>query len=160
MTSDFRDLLKVFNDSNVKYLLIGGHAVMHYTEPRYTKDLDVWVEASLENGDAVFRALKGFGAPLMNLAPRDFAEEGYFYSMGIPPARVDVMMSVAGLSFAEAWARREETVFNGVTIPVISRDDLITIKRAAGRARDLLDLQALEEHAPQRPKGRNRDIKP
>ena len=62
MTSALRELLEVFNDSSVKYLLIGGHAVMHYTEPRYTKDLDVWVEASPENGAAVFRALKCFGA--------------------------------------------------------------------------------------------------
>jgi hypothetical protein len=85
MTSEFRELLKVFNDSNVKYLLIGGHAVMHYSEPRYTKDLDVWVEATTENAGAVFRALQTFGAPLANLSVKDFAEEGYFYSMGIHP---------------------------------------------------------------------------
>ena len=79
MNSDFDELLKTFNDSEIKYLIVGGHAVMLYTEPRYTKELDVWVEASAENADRVFRALTSFSAPLAGLSPADFAREGFFY---------------------------------------------------------------------------------
>jgi hypothetical protein len=87
MNSDFKDLLKLFNGAKVRYLVIGGHAVMKYTEPRYTKDLDLWIEATPKNARAVFRALRDFGAPLANLTEGDFAREGTFYQMGRPPAR-------------------------------------------------------------------------
>ena len=148
MTSTWTDLLKAFNAQGVRYLLIGGHAVMHYTEPRFTKDLDLWVETSADNGRAVFAALKSFGAPLSGLSPEDFSREGHFYSMGAPPLRVDVMMDVTGVSFADAWDRREETVFEGISVAVISRRDLITAKRAAGRRQDIVDAEALERDVP------------
>ncbi|MDX2178539.1 MAG: nucleotidyltransferase [Bryobacteraceae bacterium] len=149
MISDFAELLRVFNRSGVKYLLIGGHAVMHYTEPRYTKDLDLWVEASPQNSVSVVEALRIFGAPLVRRATwkidsGGFAEVGYFYSMGVPPARVDIMMSISGVSFEQAWERRETTLFEGVETPVISKADLIAAKKSAGRARDLADLESLE----------------
>jgi hypothetical protein len=97
MNSDFRDLLKLFNAHRVRYLVVGGYAVMKYTEPRYTKDLDIWVEASPKNARAVFRALRRFEAPLANLTEADFAKEGFFYQMGRPPARVDILMSIKGI---------------------------------------------------------------
>ena len=85
MNSDFRDLLRIFNAGKVRYLVVGGHAVMKYTEPRYTKDLDLWIEATPKNARAVFKALKEFGAPLANLTEADFSKEGFFYQMGRPP---------------------------------------------------------------------------
>jgi len=102
MNSDFSDLLRAFNDNGVRYLIVGGHAVMLYTEPRYTKYLDVWVEASADNAEKVYRSLAAFGAPLSGLTPNDFSSEGFFYQMGVPPARVDILMSVDGVSFHEA----------------------------------------------------------
>ena len=87
MNSDFKDLLRIFNEHKVRYLVVGGYAVIKYTEPRYTKDLDVWVEASLKNARAVFAALREFGAPLTNIAPADFAKEGSVYQIGRPPAQ-------------------------------------------------------------------------
>jgi hypothetical protein len=74
MNSDFEELLSIFNKNGVRYLIVGGHAVMLYTEPRYTKDLDVWIEASTENAERVYRALLAFGAPLAGLTVSDFAE--------------------------------------------------------------------------------------
>jgi hypothetical protein len=145
MNSDFKDLLKLFNDSKVRYLVVGGHAVMKYTEPRYTKDLDIWIDASPRNARAVFRALRDFGAPLANLTAGDFAREGTFYQMGRPPARIDILMSVAGLRFPDAWRRRVTTDFDGVSAYVISREDLLVNKRAAGRPQDLVDASNLEE---------------
>ena len=85
----FKELLRKFNEHQIKYLIVGAYAVMKYTEPRYTKDLDVWIDSSPENGELVFHALRRFGAPLAGLSAKDFAEEGSFYQMGVPPARVD-----------------------------------------------------------------------
>jgi len=85
MSSDFKELLNTFNEHEVRYLVVGGHAVMFYSEPRYTKDLGLWIEASAENASRVFRALTEFGAPLSGVTESDFAKEGFFYQMGRPP---------------------------------------------------------------------------
>jgi hypothetical protein len=82
MNSDFRDLLRIINAGKVRYLVVGGYAVMKYAEPRYTKDLDLWIDATPKNARAVFKALKEFGAPLANLTEADFSREGFFYQMG------------------------------------------------------------------------------
>ncbi len=128
VNSEFSDLLNLFNAYHVDYLVIGGYAVIRYTEPRYTKDLDLWVRADADNARAVFQALRAFGAPLKGLTEQDFAEDGYFYQMGVPPLRVDVLMGIPGVAFAEAWERREEADFGGMRIPFISRRDLIASK--------------------------------
>ena len=143
MNSDFRDLLKLFNAHRVRYLVVGGYAVMKYTEPRYTKDLDIWVEASPKNARAVFRALRRFEAPLANLTEADFAKEGFCYQMGRPPARVDILMSIKGVQFADAWSNRVPGDFDGVTGNVISLRDLIANKQAVGRPQDMIDVSSL-----------------
>ena len=151
----------------MRYLVVGGYAVSKYTEPRYTKDLDLWIEASAKNARAVFNALREFGAPLVDLTEADFSQEGSFYQMGRPPARVDIVMSIAGLRFADAWRNRVPTDFDGVSAHVIAPDDLIANKRAVGRPQDLLDVVNLLEAEPstekrrqepkkKRPKGRDR----
>ena len=145
VNSDFKELLSILNDKGVKYLVIGGYAVIKYAEPRYTKDLDLWVLADANNAQAIFSALRAFGAPLSNLTPDDFAHEGHFYQMGVPPVRVDILMSIPGLSFGEAWQKREIVNFDGVQLPFISKQDLITSKRASGRPQDILDAEALEQ---------------
>src|SRR5271169_1348956 len=113
MSSDFSDLLNLFKRCRVRYLIVGGHAVMKYTEPRFTKDLDIWIEASPKNARAVFKALREFGAPLAALSEDDFAKEGFFYQMGRPPTRIDILMSIAGVKFADAWPNRVKTEFEG-----------------------------------------------
>jgi predicted nucleotidyltransferase len=135
--------LKIFNDNQVEYLIVGGYAVIRYTEPRYTKDIDLWVRADKQNAAAVFKALKDFGAPLSGMSENDFAYEGYFYQVGIPPVRIDILMSITGLKFDEAWNQRVETDFDGVKANFISREDLITAKLAAGRPQEILDAQLL-----------------
>ncbi len=145
VNSDFKDLLNLFNAYRVKYLIIGGYAVIKYTEPRYTKDLDLWVRADAKNAAAIFAALREFGAPLSGLTPADFAEEGYFYQMGIPPVRVDIFMSILGLTFDEAWPRRVKADFDGVPVLFINRQDLIAAKLAAGRPQDLIDAALLAQ---------------
>jgi hypothetical protein len=144
MTSDFEDLLKLFNANAVRYLIVGGHAVMLYTEPRYTKDLDVWIEASKDNASRVWRALAEFGAPLAGLSPDDFAHEGFFYQLGLPPSRIDVLMSIDGLRFEEAWPERRESELGKQKAWFIGRAALIRNKRASGRHIDLHDADLLD----------------
>ncbi|MFZ1401537.1 MAG: hypothetical protein WAW03_00455 [Anaerolineae bacterium] len=150
VNSDFSDLLRLFNTNQVKYLVIGGYALIQYAEPRYTKDPDLWISADATNATAVYRALREFGAPLADLTEADFAQEGYFYQMGVPPVRVDILMGIPGAVFAEAWPRRMEVDFDGLLVPFIARQDLIAAKRAAGRPQDLLDVEQLT-----RPEGKS-----
>ena len=145
VNSDFSDLLQLFNDNKVKYLVIGGYAFIQYAEPRYTKDLDLWISTDAENASAVYAALKEFGAPLIDMTEEDFAEEGYFYQMGVPPIRVDILMGISGVEFAEEWERRVEVSFDGLTVPVIAKEDLIATKLASGRPQDLSDADVLSQ---------------
>ena len=125
--------------------MIGGYALIQYAEPRYTKDLDLWVSVDSANANAVFRALAAFGAPLSGLSEKDFSKEGHFYQMGRPPIRVDILMGIPGPSFDDAWRQRYEVDFDGILVPFISRDDLILAKRAAGRPQDILDADLLSK---------------
>ena len=143
--SDFRELLNLFEKYKIRYLIVGGYAVMKYSEPRFTKDLDIFIAIDQENAKAVFTALKEFGAPLENLTPDDFAHEGYFYQMGRPPLRVDIMMSIPGIEFEEAWKNREIVQLQNLKIPFISRLDLIRAKQASGRPQDKIDIEKLRE---------------
>jgi len=118
---------------------------MKYTEPRFTKDLDLWIATDEENAEAVFAALKEFGAPLKDLTPTDFREEGYFYQMGSPPLRLDIMMSLPGVTFETAWASREQVQVEGLVIPFISKADLIRTKEASGRDQDRIDVKKLRK---------------
>lgn len=143
VNSDFTDLLNLFNTNQVKYLIIGGYAVVQYAEPRFTKDLDLWISADAANAQSVYQALKEFGAPLSGLTERDFAEEGYFYQMGIPPMRVDILMGIPGIEFDGAWRHRVEVDFDGLVVSFISKQDLIKAKKASGRPQDLIDADLL-----------------
>jgi len=145
VNSDFSDLLRIFNDHNVKYMVIGGYAVVQYAEPRFTKDLDVLISTDIANADAVYKALREFGAPLTGLTPKDFSEEGFFFQMGVPPIRVDVLMGIPGVKFDECWDRRMEVDFDGLKVIFISKQDLVASKRAAGRPQDLIDADLLSQ---------------
>ena len=142
---DFRELLKLFEKHKIRYLVVGGYAVMKYSEPRFTNDLDLFIATDQDNANSVFVALKEFGAPLENLTPDDFAHKGYFYQMGRPPLRVDIMMSIPGIEFDEAWEKRETVELGDLKILFISRSDLIRVKEASGRPQDRIDIEKLNE---------------
>ena len=143
-----RSIGEFLNAAKVRYLVVGGFAVMKYTEPRDTKDLDLWIEATPRNARLVFKALKEFGAPLANLTEADFSKEGFFYQMGRPPTRVDIVMSIEGVRFADAWRDRVATDFDGVPGQVIGLKHLIANKQAVGRPQDLMDVTNLLESGP------------
>jgi hypothetical protein len=116
---------------------------MKYSEPRYTKDLDIWVETSRGNAARVYAALADFGAPLVDMTIADFASDGFF-QMGQPPVRIDIMMSIDGVNFKDAWTNRVEGDFDGIPAMFIGRDDLLTAKKAAGRPQDLIDIDSMQ----------------
>ncbi len=143
MTKDFKDLLRAFNANAVKYLIIGGHAFSVHSEPRTTKDLDLFIRSDPENAKAAFRALAQFGAPLQGMSEADFVD-GTTFQIGQPPNRIDVLQQISGITFDEAWPNRIVGDIDGeVPAPVISRGDLIRNKLASGREQDLLDVKVL-----------------
>jgi hypothetical protein len=141
---DFRDLFKTFNDCRVEYLVIGAHAVTFHTRPRFTKDLDVWVNPTAENAQRVWNALQRFGAPLEGIAVKDFTDRQMVYQVGIAPNRIDVMMGTPDVEFGQAWANRTQSTYGGIPIAIIGRAELIRTKRATGRPQDLLDASELD----------------
>jgi len=142
---DFKELLNLFKKHNVKYMVVGGYAVMLYTEPRFTKDLDIFISVEKKNSTAVYNALKEFGAPLSDLTEKDFSQEGYFYQIGRPPLMVDILMSIPGVKFDDAWKRRKQLTVDGIEMNFINKEDLITAKKTSGRPQDMIDLENLEK---------------
>jgi hypothetical protein len=145
MISDFRDLLEVLNAYGVRYLVVGGYAVMKYTEPRLTKDLDIWVATDPDNAERLFRALVQFGAPMAGCSPSDFTNDQFWFQIGVAPVRVDILMGIPGVVFEEAWDRHVDDEFLGVTAHFISREDLVQAKEASGRREDKRDLRRLRK---------------
>lgn len=151
VNSDFSDLLSELNAGDARYLIVGGYAVFFHGQPRYTKDLDVWVEPSAENAVRVVEALRRFGAPLHDLSVADLSSPGITFQMGNAPNRIDILTDVASLSFPEAWSRRVEGRYGVQRMWLLSRADLIANKRAVGRPQDLEDVRLLEAMATAKP---------
>lgn len=143
--SDFRDLLRCLYEEQVRYLIIGAYAVMAYTEPRFTKDLDIWFEAEPDNAAGVLRALKKFGAPTNEVTVNDLLDASSVYQIGVAPVRVDFLSSLPGVKFSEAWPRRSNLPIQDFMTFVIGKEDLILAKVAAGRKQDKDDLRRLRK---------------
>lgn len=143
MHSDFEALLRALSEGGVRFLIVGGYAVMEYTEPRYTKDLDLWIARDTENARAAYQALGEFGAPLLGVTPEDFTEPDVVYQIGVTPVRVDIMTSVTGVEFEDAWAHRLEREVGGLRVAILSAEHLITNKQAVGRPHDRIDVRRL-----------------
>lgn len=144
MNRDFRDLLAEFNVQGVDFIIVGAHALAAHGHIRATQDFDVWVRPEAENAKRVYRALQEFGAPLQDLTEADLVTPGIIFQIGVAPIRIDVITAIDGVEFPEAWANRMSTKFDDQPASVLSKEDLIRNKRAAGRTQDLADLERLE----------------
>jgi hypothetical protein len=143
MPDDLKELLRAFNDHGVKYLIVGGYAFGVHAEPRATKGLDIFIRSDEQNAVAVFRALAQYGASLVDLSPADF-KDGTTFQIGQPPARIDILQHIDGVTFDEAWENRIEGLIDGeIEAAVLSRKDLIRNKVASGREQDILDAKKL-----------------
>jgi len=144
MFQDFKELLSAFNAHQVRYLVVGGYAVSFHAQPRATKDMDLLIGPDPVNSVAVHAALTEFGAPVAGLSATDFADPEGFFRMGTPPVMVDIMSRISGVDFDAAWQRRVDVAIdNELTVPFISRQDLLIAKISAGRPQDLADAEAL-----------------
>jgi hypothetical protein len=150
LNSDFADLLHEFNAAAVEYLVVGGHAFGFHAQPRYTKDIDIFVNPDPGNARRAYRALAAFGAPLENLTVEDLSDADVVFQLGIEPNRIDFLTSIDGVSFETAWGSRAEATYGDERMWVIGIDDLITNKRTVGRDRDRMDVRELERRRDQK----------
>lgn len=147
MNSDFKELLTILNDCQVKFLVVGGYAFIHYAEPRFTKDIDLWIEPSMENAMRLREALVKFGGWVEGMTLEHFTTERTMFQIGLPPCRVDFLTSLPGLEFGPAYAARKTADLEGLAVPIVSLQDLIIAKRTSGREQDLRDVAGLERIA-------------
>lgn len=143
MNPHFVAILRLFHDEDVEFLVIGAHALAAHGHVRATLDIDLWVRPTADNAQRVWRALERFRAPLSKMKIGDFAEPEVLYQIGLPPSRIDIMTTVTGLDFDAAWPNRITAKIGDVPVPVLGLADMRTAKRAAGRLKDLADLQEL-----------------
>lgn len=140
---DLIDLLHALNAADAKYLLVGGYALAFHGKIRATKDVDVFVGTDFENATRVWNALQSFGAPLDELRKEDLSQADIFFIMGRPPNQIDIITTIDGVAFEDAWERRVESSYGAEPVSYISREDLIRNKTAAGRPQDLVDVAYL-----------------
>ena len=147
MDANYTDMLKCLNKNGVDYILVGGWAVNLYGYIRATVDLDIWIFADRANAERVYAALGEFGAPIADVKPADFAEDGIIFQIGVAPCRIDIITRISGVSYVDAARRTVPKEIDGVAVKVISIEDLITNKKASGRTKDLADVEVLERIA-------------
>lgn len=140
---DYEELLKYFNKHKVKYCIVGAFALAFHAQPRYTKDMDILVEASVENGKNIIAALKDFGFGSLELSPADFQEEKQIIQLGYEPVRVDLLTSIKGVVFPKAWKNKITSRYGKQKAYFIGLNDLIKSKQASFRLQDKADLKIL-----------------
>lgn len=142
---DFRDLLKLFNDHGVEYIIVGAYALAYHGAPRYTGDIDILVRPNVENAQRILRALNDFGFGSVGLTIDDFVNPDKVVQLGVAPVRVDIVTSITGVSWEEAAAGQVEGIYGDVVVRYLGRKEFILNKRAIGRKKDQADIEALGE---------------
>jgi len=143
LDKDFNEFVELFLEHNVRFLIVGGYALAAHGLPRATGDLDAWVWINPENAQNIMRALNAFGFQNLSLTESDFSKEDSIIQLGYPPFRIDILTSIDGVAFDQAWEKKIVVELNGMNVPFIGRDDLIANKKAAGRPQDLADVSRL-----------------
>ncbi len=144
LNRDYRELLHIFTEDNVRFLIVGAYAMAAHGFPRATGDLDIWVGASADNARKVYASLARFGAPLDKITDKTFTQEGIVFQIGLAPRRIDLMSSIDGVAFDNAYAGRQDISVEGLMLPFLSRSDLIRNKEATGRDKDRIDAASLK----------------
>ena len=144
LSPDFKEFLQSLNANGVRYLVVGGYAVAVHGHPRYTKDLDLWIEPTLANGMRMVQALSDFGFASLGLTADAFTQREQVIQLGYPPNRIDLLTDLVGVTFRRCYQHRVVATFDHVAIPVIDVESLKSNKRAAGRPQDLADAANLE----------------
>jgi hypothetical protein len=151
LNDDFRDILRLFTEEGVEFVIVGAWALSLHGVPRATGDMDLFVRSDKANAVKVIAALTRFGAPLsaQSVTADDFTRPGVVYQCGLPPRRIDILTEISGLSFDEVWGSRASVTFEGRPVAFIGRQAFIANKEAAGRPKDLADAARLKRTRPQ-----------
>ena len=144
LNEDYKDMLCALSDEGARFLLVGAYAMAAHGYPRATMDIDIWVEPSAANAEAVLRALGRFGAPVADLTGDDLQREGTVFQIGVAPRRIDIITEATGLTFAEVFERSAAVMIDDLEVRILAIEDLIRNKRATGRTKDLADVEALQ----------------
>ena len=144
LSKDFKEFLELLNENSVKYLVVGGYAVAFHGHPRYTKDLDVWVQLAPDNANKMIDALKKFGFASLGLKSDDFLKRNQIIQLGYPPNRIDILTTLTNLKFEDCYKAKVEVEIQGLHIDFIDIENLKKNKRATGRQQDLADAENLE----------------
>jgi hypothetical protein len=145
LNPDYSDILSAFADAGVEYLVIGAYALAAHGHPRATGDLDLWVRPTPDNAERVMEALSAFGAPLAEVSREDFATPDTVFQIGVSPRRIDLLTTIEGVRFDDAWPERLEIEIEDLPVSVIGRKHFIQNKRALGRPQDRADVERLRE---------------
>lgn len=140
---DLREFIELLNAHEVRYLVVGAHAVAFHGRPRYTADIDFFVDSSSENAQRISDTLQEFGLVDIGVSSADFTAPDLIVQLGIEPNRVDIMTSISGVTFTEAWNSRAAGELDGLPVQFISKELLRRNKAAVGRKQDLADLDYL-----------------
>jgi len=146
LNEDYREMLQILLGNEVKFLVVGAYAMGAQGYPRATGDFDIWVEPSAENSKNVYNSLAQFGAPVEQINPETFIENKIIFQIGIVPRRIDILTFIDGVEFDKAYRDRENIDIEGLTIPFLSKKDLIKNKEATGREKDKLDAGYLKKN--------------
>lgn len=143
LNEDYKEMLRCLNTNDVKFLIVGAYALGAYGYPRATGDMDIWVMATADNSEKLYKALKEFGAPLAQIDEHTFVKQGIIFQIGVAPRRVDIITKIDGVEFEDAYGHRKDINIEGLLIPFISKEDLIKNKLSTGREKDRVDAEQL-----------------
>ena len=143
LAKDLREFIELLNSRRVDYIVVGGHAVAFHGHPRFTGDIDFLLRPSSENAERVINAVEAFGFSPPGLSPEDFVRESTVVQLGYPPNRIDLLTSISGVPFEEAWSGKLSGELDGLPVFFLGWDALLKNKRASGRDKDLVDVNKL-----------------
>jgi hypothetical protein len=144
--TDFKELLKLFNEHKVEYIIVGAYALAYHGVPRFTGDIDIFVCPSTANAQKILSALADFDFGSLNLTVHDFQHPDSVVQLGVPPVRIDIITSITGVSWDDADNGKKEGLYGDLKVYFLGREQLIANKRAIGRKKDLADLESLGEN--------------
>lgn len=144
LSPDFKDFLNLLVEHEVRFLITGGYAMAAHGHPRYTKDIDIWLDRTPDNAERVMKVIRAFGFGNLDLASDDFTKDDYIIQLGREPNRIDLLTSLSGLGFESSYQKKLEVVVSGIELPFLAREDLIVNKRSVGRPQDRVDADVLD----------------
>jgi predicted nucleotidyltransferase len=150
LAKDFEDFVQLLNDYKVEYMVVGGYAMAFHGKPRYTGDLDIWINISEANAQKMLKVMNAFGMASLGFEKDDFLEPGYISQIGYPPLRIDILNNIDGVGFTEAYENKKKFVEGDLEISYIGLQDLLANKIASGRKTDIADVQVIKKIVPKK----------